>query len=529
MWSQFFLENIHFAINFFAALVFFAIFWLYWDAWRHTPLRRDFFRLIGFLLLAVSFVLEASQIEAILLPAGLNNSGVIATLLIGARIMGYFLVLVGMILDPLPTHPNVPTSGFSAGVVASSIPFSFLYFLFPLGAVSVAFMYLRRATLGLERHMRTAAIGYFLLSISHLFGLAVLFQNSSNSRLNFFVAPFGFFWFIENIFVATGIYVLGCWVWQYLLTRVKTQFFLVFTSVSLVVFIVTVTLFTGLLLANMQTATLNQLASDNKIMNLALDSKKAELSAYAKTIAENNQLISALKSNDRPVLASIAEKGVINWKINSLLVLDPNGKVLARGENNQNVGDSFSDNGLVKRGLAGQGRRSLTVVNGPVAPMVFVRAVEPVLDGNKITGVVMASMLIDNAFVDGIKQATGLETAIYGDNVLSASTILSTDGKSRWVGIKETNKKITEKVLKQGELVVMSKRMVNSPYLASFAPLRDADNVVIGMVFVGKPEISILVAAGQSLSYTFMITALLIVFSLLPAYLLARHFAYQLR
>lgn len=529
MWTQFFLENIHFAINFFAALVFFAIFWLYWDAWRQTPLRRDFFRLIGFLLLAVSFVIEASQIEAVLLPAGLNNSGVITALLMGTRILGYLLVLIGMILDPLPKHPDIPTNGLSAGIAVSSVPFMFLYFLFPLGAVSVAFMYLRRATLGLERHMRTAAIGYFLLSISHLFGLAVLFQNSSNSMLNFFVAPFGIFWVIENIFAVAGVYMLGCWVWQYLLTRVKTQFFLVFTSVSLVVFIVTITLFTGLLLSNMQTATLNQLASDNKIMNLALDSKKAELSAYAKTIAENSQLISALKSNDGSVLGAIAEKGVINWKISSLLVLDPSGKVVARGENNQKIGDSLSNNGLVKRALAGQERMSLAVVAGPVAPMVFVRSAEPVLDGNKIIGVVMTSMLIDNAFVDGIKQATGLETAIYGDNILSASTILSTDGKSRWVGIKETNKIITEKVLKQGELVVMSKRMVNSPYLASFAPLRDADNVVIGMVFVGKPEISILAAAGQSLSYTFMITALLIVFSLLPAYLLARHFAYQLR
>lgn len=529
MWFQFFLENIHFAINFFAALVFFAIFWLYWDAWRQTPFRRDFFRLIGFLLLAASFVVEASQIEALLLPAGLSNSGISNALLIGTRVLGYLLVLIGMILDPLPKHPNVSTNRWSTAMLVTGLPYAFLYFLFPIGAVGVAFMYLRRATLGLERHMRTAAMGYFFLSVAHLFGLAVLFQSNSSPTLSYFVAPFGLFWVLENIFAVIGICVLGSWVWQYLLTRVKTQLFLVFTSVALVAFVVTVTIFTGLLLANMQSATLDQLASDNKIMNLALDGKKAELSAYAKALAENSQLVDAFKKNDVAFIQATAEAKLLDAKINSLLIMDANGKILARGEDSQKIGDSLSDNGLVKRALAGQSRASLAVVDGPVAPVVFVRAGEPVKDGDKIIGVVMTSLSIDNAFVDGIKDTTGLETAVYGGDTLSASTVVGSDGKSRWVGIKETNAVLGKKVLKNGESAVMSRRMANRPYMASFAPLRDADNVVIGMVFVGKPEISILIATGQSLSYTFILTALMIVASIFPAYVLAKHFAYQLR
>ena len=529
MWVQFFLENIHFAINFFAALVFFAIFWLYWDAWRKMPLRRDFFRLSGFLLLAISFVIEASQIEAVLLPDGFNNSGVAGALMVGTRIFGYLLVLLGMILDPLPKHPNTSFGASSKALVATGLSSAMLNFLLPIGAVSVAFMYLRRATIGLERHMRLAAFGYFVLSISHLFGLAVLFRQSGNTFVNYLVSPFGIFWILENILVLVGVGILGCWVWQYLLTRVKVQLFLVFTSGALAVFIITVTLFTGLLLSNMQKSTLDQLTSDNQIMNLALDSKKAELAAYAKMLATNSQIINATKGTEISVLATISEKAVLDSKLDSLIILDTNGKVVARGEDKQKLGDSLSENFLVKQALSGKGLVSMAVEPGPVAPLVLVRAVEPIKDGNRVIGLVVGGMVIDNAFMDGVKMATGLDTAIYGNDILAASTIRSADGKSRWVGIKETNQKVIENVLGKGESMMLLKRMVNSPYLASLAPLCDFDNKNIGMVFVGKPEISILATAGQSLSYTFIVTAILIVLSVFPAYLLARHFAYQLR
>lgn len=529
MWANFFLENTHFAINFFAAFVFFAIYWLYWDAWRQTPRKRDFFRLSGFLLLAISFVFEASQIEATLLPTGSTMSSFINIALVVTRILGYFFVLVGMVSDPLPKHPN--TSGNRWGVPAFAFGFSYtnLFFVFPVLAASVAFMYLRRATLGLERHMRAAAIGYFFLSVAHVFGLAFLFQGSGNASFYGLVAPFGPLWILENLFVVLGVCFLAYWVWQYLLTRVQTKLFIVFVSLVVVIFLVTVTIFTALLLNNMRGVTLTQLASDNKVLNLSLDGKKAEIAIYAKTLAGNGQLVTALKENDLSVLGEIAETNIINWNIDSLIILDADAKVVAKGEDEQSRGQSLSENNLVKRALAGKETASIETKEGALAPLVCIQAASPVLSKDKIIGVILASYAIDSAFLDGVKSATGLEVAIFGQNYLAASTILSPDGKSRWVGIKENQKEINERVLQKGEMFLLSKRMLNKPYMAAFAPLKNAENKIVGMVFVGKPEAVILTATAQSLSYTFILTAFLIILSVLPAYLLAKHFAYELR
>ena len=50
---QFFGQNIHFAINLFAALVFFAVFWLYFDAWTNKHDVKVLAKWLGFLLVAI--------------------------------------------------------------------------------------------------------------------------------------------------------------------------------------------------------------------------------------------------------------------------------------------------------------------------------------------------------------------------------------------------------------------------------------------------------------------------------------------
>ena len=39
---QFFGQNLHFITGLFTALVFFAVFWLYFDGWLNRRLRKDF-------------------------------------------------------------------------------------------------------------------------------------------------------------------------------------------------------------------------------------------------------------------------------------------------------------------------------------------------------------------------------------------------------------------------------------------------------------------------------------------------------
>src|SRR5438309_8907611 len=97
---QFLSQNLHFVISLFAALVFFAVFWLYFDAWTAHRAKRDIFKWAGFLLVSASFLLHATIIEQSDLghPLFGDTSQTISTIL---RLIGYAAIIFGQIIDPL--------------------------------------------------------------------------------------------------------------------------------------------------------------------------------------------------------------------------------------------------------------------------------------------------------------------------------------------------------------------------------------------------------------------------------------------
>jgi sensor histidine kinase regulating citrate/malate metabolism len=199
-----------------------------------------------------------------------------------------------------------------------------------------------------------------------------------------------------------------------------------------------------------------------------------------------------------------------------------------RAEEPERTGDSLSDDPLVKRALSGDEITSVITREGVMAPIVAVRAAVPVLSEGEVIGAVMLGTDIDNAFVDGVKETTGLDTSIYADNIRSATTFIAPDGKSRWVGIKEETERIKKQVLVNGETYTGSTNLLNVPYFAAYTPITNIDNNPIGMLFVGRPEVSILQTASRSIELTFITTAVLLVFSVLPAYFVSKYIVEQI-
>ena len=106
MWSAFFWENAHFAANFLVALVFFAMFWLYFDAWLERKVWDEVPKLLGVLLLSLSFVIHATQMETGIIATSFLNSGWQEGAFLVTRIAGYILLIIGVILDPLQPAPK---------------------------------------------------------------------------------------------------------------------------------------------------------------------------------------------------------------------------------------------------------------------------------------------------------------------------------------------------------------------------------------------------------------------------------------
>ena len=141
MWIQFLLEHAHFAIHLFVALVCFAVFWLYADAWQIKRELKETIKLAGFFLLSVSFVIEATIVETTLVPT-IVFFGVSPILVVHVlRLLGYVCVIIGNFIDPLQAIP-----GKTNAIVGNTIVLGGgLQLLLPISAVYAGLLYLRRS------------------------------------------------------------------------------------------------------------------------------------------------------------------------------------------------------------------------------------------------------------------------------------------------------------------------------------------------------------------------------------------------
>jgi hypothetical protein len=536
--TQFLGQNLHFAISLFAALVFFAVFWLYFDAWLGGKRKKNkgILNPAGFLLVSLSFVVQATVIDQSALGQSVfgNANGSISTVL---RLIGFIIIIIAQVTDPLQAVPMVKsledelakrptTSATPALAVGSS--WGFVYAL-PLGALTIAVLYWRRATKGLEHHLRPVALAFALFFGFELLSLAGLARNTTNPNLYNLVKAFGPLWMASYIFLLAGSLVLGRWVWHYLTERFMSQLFMILTSSVLIIFLLTTVSFTSLLMRNVQNDTLDNLQTASNVLSYALDSKKAQTGANAEVIAQNPLIAQAISSKDHKALVSLTSGFLQAKKQSTLDITDSAGRVLLRAQDPEHWGDSVSSDTLVRRALIGRATSSLSSTEGVLAPIVYIKSSVPVLasDGSPI-GTVTFSLIADSTLVDGIKNATGLDSAIYSNNVLSATTFLAPDGKSRLIGVKTNNGQINNKVLKQGQVFKGELNILNRPYLAVYSPLKDADNSVVGMLFIGQPQVALLKTAARSIELTFLVSVILLVAAIIPAYFVAKYLARQL-
>src|SRR6185369_16986381 len=172
---QFLLVNINFAVCMAAALVFFAIFWLYWDAWQNNKDIKRSLPFVGFFLLSVSYVAQALIFDQSLLTQPLLASNFLTSILSVSRITGYLSLIISQIITPLQPTPEYKNSTKETAPIflLSLASFSFA----PLAALT-GLMYLRRASRGYETHLLPISIAFFVLSLSDVAGLAKIFRIS---------------------------------------------------------------------------------------------------------------------------------------------------------------------------------------------------------------------------------------------------------------------------------------------------------------------------------------------------------------
>src|SRR3989344_2980454 len=290
MWIQFILQNLHFAIGVFASLTLFSVFWLYWDAWVDRKNFKEGVKIFGYLVLSLSFLLNATSYE----------NEIFKLVVLGSKNLGYLLILIGLLLEPLGIKPGGVKASLAVLIPALTISTPFV-------TSAIAWLYLRKATLGLENHLKKVALAFFALSIYEFLNLSALFTTSTNIDIFKLVSPFGPIWIAEHIILSIAASILISWAFYYLLKRINTQLFIIFTTTIMSIFILTSTTFTFLLLKNLVDETLGRLSTDASVLSFGIDAKKSEAMAISQSISGNSILPELILTNDRKTLADLAE------------------------------------------------------------------------------------------------------------------------------------------------------------------------------------------------------------------------------
>ncbi len=539
---QFFGQNIHFVLSLLMALAAFAVFWLIFDAWQTRRELKELLKWSGFLLLSLGFLLYSAIINQSSFGKLAWNShlNTISALL---RVLGYIAIVSGLLIDPLQSKPKTKgieeimsednPSQHQDQKLAGGLSFGAFAWqaLLPLGSLGVAGLYWRRATTGLEHHLRPVTVAFLWLSGFEIFSLAAnTWQNTTNPTLYHFVSAFGYFWIVAQICLLVSAVLLVKWVWVYLVKRLQGQLFIIFTAATAIIFSVATISFSFLLMNSVQQSSLTNLTTASQVLNQALISKGAQTLADADILAQNPAIATAVASSDHTGLASLTSNYLVNKGLSSFVITTADGEVLLDGQNPDKWGQSISSNPLFQRAVLGYSAGSNITQPGILAPSVLIEAATPLRAvGGNIIGVAITDQALDSTFLDSIKHATNLDSAIYSGNVVSATTFVAPDGISRDIGVSQPSRAIQQLVLTKGQTFSGSISILNRSYLAVYAPIKDVNNNVIGMLLTAQPQQSLLKTIAHSVELTFLVAIALLLIMIAPAYLLASRMARQFK
>lgn len=512
MFSQYFFQNIDFTLNALSFLVFLSLGFLHLDGW--TIDKRSVANLltksIGFICIGVFYALKASGVDSTLIY-GLSHF---------LLFFGLILVYMSLFYEKILPKPHIQAPAF---ITVSAT--------FLLGMVSgilhmlIALQYRKKATKGLQKEVLTMYYGFFFLAVAQFLGMFLALSESSNVIVANIFKVYGSVWIVIGIFQIIGLLIISKWIFGYIRFRLNVQLFIITLTSSFLIFIVTTFVFTYVLLSNLQNDALGHLETDSRIFQFALESLQDESLSHTKAVAVDASIKESYADNNIEDLYDRAVQLMIDLETDFLVITDDSGRVVVRAEDQTQSGESLSSNLLIQSALAGNPLSTLVGIDDPLVGKIQVASATPLSIDDSVKGTVMTGFFIDDAFVDSVKGVTGLDTTIFSGDKKAATTLVGSDGVSRLVGTQESNQEVISTVLQSGETYRDAAIVLGEPYYAVYKPLTTLNEEIIGMIFIGKPQISVITTAEESFRTTFIGSLVLMVISILPAYYISRYIA----
>jgi len=226
----------------------------------------------------------------------------------------------------------------------------------------------------------------------------------------------------------------------------------------------------------------NNLLTNGNLVDAQIDFLKARLAMVASLMANNADVVVAVKNKNRDFLRQYSQDIMKVANGIFITIADNEGNAIARGHSLQ-AGDNVSNQTNIKKALAGTA--SSGIEEGTVVKFSL-RAGHPVKIGDQIIGSITAGIDLsgNHSFVDEMKKKLGVEVTLFHNDTRATTSIIK-DGQ-RAIGTKMDNPRVLDAVLQKGEKFHGINKILGKDHDTLYWPLMGANGKTLGMYFVGK-------------------------------------------
>lgn len=308
---------------------------------------------------------------------------------------------------------------------------------------------------------------------------------------------------------------------------IQSQLILYFTIAILAPTIITgilsIQLIDHQIINRAETKTLSDLNSAREIYR----NKLSNIESVTRLTAARNIVISSVLKHDADTLQRVLNKTLMDENLDIFTIVDVNGNVICRGRNPVNIEENLSGDEFVKRvfeteekitgtdiiseaelqkestELANQVRMVITPTPKAktrkdtieTSGMLLKSAVPIFDDKHNIIGILIGGVLINRNYeiVDKVKQVV-YEGEIYEGKEIGTATIFQNDLRIS-TNVKNedgspaittlVSEEVNDAVLRNGEKWLGDAFVVNAWYITSYEPIRDINDNIIGILYVG--------------------------------------------
>lgn len=545
--NQFWQEYLYFIVSFFAILVSVSAGILFIITLKYERKLLTVWRTVGFLSLAVAFFLY-------ILERKFAQVGLVALVI---EFVGFFCIYKGVLAEPklsqlaatppesIPIGPNITSTSaqtldnkktnpkkertIAIIQIAVSILIFILVFIFLNSFIAstilggaTAFI-IATIPIQIRRYRKQKSdpstraqniyplIGYIFLA---LMGITLIFYRLPDLNIVIFRQlkfEYGLTWQLGMVFTFLGFLFLAIWAWNYIKLRVFLRIYVILLTIAIIISSLGSLIFTTLIFGIVEKNNLNLMDQGAQTQALIMAERTDNAAFIASTLSQDPDIIKNIDTliNNQELNQRI-DGYFKNSGVDYLRIYNKYGEVLASPNDIRDLGRKFNEDNYLAFAIAEKKLiKSFFTQPGVLTPTLSARGIVPLISTDAVVGAIEVGYNFDNAYVDFAKTKTTLDVTMYTDIKRSATTILSLDGVSRWVGSNESDENVIKNVIEGGNPYSGTVERLGTLYYSGFLPVRNINNQIIGMVAVGTPTRLLFEDTKQQLVTTFLVLTLI--------------------